>query len=175
MYFNGGARFIRIAHQYALPLRPSLLSRLFCARISSCQYQICDKSHVFFKVRQSAAPLPLRRYATTERYSAGHLISGIEYRDASPRDPSKGENVQASTFGGNGNEFTDHSVTFVTANSRLISIQRTGAAAILRVTRGGPQLFQHAATRSPIIVRFTAWLEHWQGLQRVDSTHRLGI
>ena len=45
--------------------------------------------------------------------------------------------ARASTFGANGNEFTDRSITFVTTNGRVISVQQTGASAVLRAVGGG--------------------------------------
>ncbi len=46
-------------------------------------------------------------------------------------------NARASALGANGDELTDRSITFVTTNSRVISVQQTGATAVLRAVGGG--------------------------------------
>jgi uncharacterized protein (TIGR03437 family) len=45
--------------------------------------------------------------------------------------------VRASVYGANGTELADRSITFVTSNSRVISVQQSGSAATLRAVAGG--------------------------------------
>ncbi|MEO8130896.1 MAG: Ig-like domain-containing protein, partial [Bryobacteraceae bacterium] len=67
--------------------------------------------------------------------------------------------ARATTFGANGEEVTDRSVTFITTNSRVISIQQTGVTAVLKAVGGGSAVvtaISEGKTSPPITFFVTA-------------------